>query len=234
MRMWVHEREIAVSHTPRPLDAPEATSGTEPFDHVLLVGNGPAVGWGVRTHDLALPGALARTLALRTLRGAHVVAFAGPRLNLHSPLLRVANLGLETYGSVVVTFGMNSAVRLRSLPYWRRELSRFLLELIGAARPLTPIVVAGIQPISDDLAHRDLAAAIAQNHGKAMNGITESICDRLPQVTFVPLTQAPIWGGARHQSRDEFRRVAELLADGLAPRLRRPLRGQRTQSTVLG
>src|SRR4051812_7382892 len=57
---------------PRPTDYAQSNApGLDP-DRVLVVGSGPAAGWGVRSHELGLPGQLARRLAAATGRGSDV------------------------------------------------------------------------------------------------------------------------------------------------------------------
>jgi hypothetical protein len=60
----------------RPLDGRQGSvAGRRPL-RVLLIGSGPVVGWGVGSHDLALPGAVARSLAAAPHRGAGVEVVA--------------------------------------------------------------------------------------------------------------------------------------------------------------
>ena len=54
LRVWAAVSERAFEAIPRPADAPQAHSAGIDSDRVLLLGSGPAVGWGVFSHDLAL------------------------------------------------------------------------------------------------------------------------------------------------------------------------------------
>ena len=53
----------------RPADSPQAFVAGRSSLRVLLAGSGPVVGWGVGSHDLGLPGAVARAVAATTGRG---------------------------------------------------------------------------------------------------------------------------------------------------------------------
>ena len=63
---------VSVEPLPRPTDATIAhASGNNP-DRMLLLGSGPAMGYGVLSHDLALPGQLARQISAASGRGVTV------------------------------------------------------------------------------------------------------------------------------------------------------------------
>lgn len=84
MRVWAASLERDFQGAPRPHDIPQAHSAGIDSDRILLVGCGPAVGWGVVSHDLALPGSLARELSGLTGRGVDVDVIESPRMSIDS------------------------------------------------------------------------------------------------------------------------------------------------------
>ena len=76
MRSWVRQVFRNLADVPRPLDDPRAHASGVDSDRILLFGGGAAVGWGVLSHNLALPGSLARALSDLTGRGADEIGRA--------------------------------------------------------------------------------------------------------------------------------------------------------------
>jgi hypothetical protein len=126
MRAWTVAVLQGLGGVPRPGDAPQAHSAGVDSDRILVFGAGPAVGWGVLSHDLALPGALARALTARTRRGADIDVVSNPRITVRSALDSLEQLRLWRYDGIVVALGVNDAVNLTSVRSWRRELSAVL------------------------------------------------------------------------------------------------------------
>jgi hypothetical protein len=78
MRAWSAATNRDYDGIPRPTDATQTHSFGTDSDRILVFGSGPAVGWGVLSHDVALPGSLARALSARTGRGADVDVVPNP------------------------------------------------------------------------------------------------------------------------------------------------------------
>ncbi|MCU1582155.1 MAG: putative diguanylate cyclase, partial [Microbacteriaceae bacterium] len=109
LRAWVASKTGEVNRLPRPRDAPESHSIGFNSDRVLIFGGGPAVGWGVLSHEIARPGALGRALSRRTGRGADVHVVAVPRLKVGSAANELSRIKLHRYDALVVTLGVNDA-----------------------------------------------------------------------------------------------------------------------------
>jgi hypothetical protein len=56
MRAFYASAMAASTGVPKPVDAASIPVEGEDPDAILLIGNGPAHGWGVVTHQLSLPG----------------------------------------------------------------------------------------------------------------------------------------------------------------------------------
>ena len=145
VRCWAVIAESGLDNVPRPLDAPLAHAAGLDSDRILILGSGPAVGWGVLSHDLALPGSLARALSVRTRRGANVSVVASPAITVRSTHDFDA-LKLWRYDAIVLSVGANDALALTSLRVWTRRFAA-LLRRLHEASPATHVFVLGIQPI---------------------------------------------------------------------------------------
>lgn len=214
MRAWVSAMERQLGKIPRPTDAPQAHSAGVDSDRILVFGSGVGVGWGVLSHNLALPGALARALSARTGRGADVVS--DPRITAASALDALDELKLWRYDAIVVTLGLSEVVSLASLDSWRRELSAILHVLKQASSRSTQIFIAGVYPIRSNPVFDSPLGTLANRHGRALNRVSARVCAETPQTTFVPLTHAPNPSPDRFRSPADYRHWAELLADRMA------------------
>jgi hypothetical protein len=171
-----------------------AGAGVDP-DRVLVVGAGPAVGWGVSSHALALPGRVSRRLARRTGRGSHVAALAEPTHRL--PAIRAAldTVFLENWDVVVVTLGAADAVTLRSPRAWARELDALVVSLLARLRPCARVVVVSA-PLPDALSTFGLhSSGAAERHARVLSGVADEVCADHARVTHLAL---PVLSALQH------------------------------------
>jgi lysophospholipase L1-like esterase len=219
LRAWIASKSGEVDRLPSPRDAPESHSIGVDSDRVLIFGGGPAVGWGVLSHGIALPGSLARALSRRTDRGADVYVVAVPRLRIGSAFDELNRIKLYRYDAVVITLGVNDAGALTSLAAWGRDLSR-TLALIGRRSSLdSRIFVAGVHPIRSIPIYDSPLGSIADAHARKMNAVSAEVCSRVPRVTYVPLTAPEPSSAIRFRDAMSYRHWAEQLAECMAPQL---------------
>jgi hypothetical protein len=213
MSAWATQKEREFGSIPRPTDAPHAHSAGVDSDRILVFGSGPAFGWGVVSHDLALPGSLARTLSARTGRGVDVDLVASPLTTVSVAIGELDGLRLWRYDAVVVILGVSEAVRLTSLRLWRRGLSRMLHLIEQDSSRTTQIFMVGIYPIRSVPVLDTPLGSVADRHAKALNRLTARMCAESPRTTFVPFPAAPSPVAGRHRSADGYVFWAALLAD---------------------
>ncbi len=204
---------------PRPSDAPRAQAQGHDSDRILILGAGLAVGWGVTSHDLALPGHLTRALSGLTGRGALLDLFADPEMTAANASQAVTALNLTRYDAVVVVLGVNEALHLTSPQRWRRSMTDLLASIRSSAPDSTPILVTGIQPIRSISVFDSPLGALADRHARALNLQTASICSAMERTSFVPLDLVPEAQAGRHRTPGEYAYWAALLARSLMPML---------------
>jgi len=110
------ERHVVAGDSPH-VHAP----GTNP-DRVLLTGDGAATGRGVRTHDLGLPGYLARALTARTGRATDVDIIVDGEMTAKTCREALKDVDLGRFDIIVLSIGSNEALTLLSVPAWREAL----------------------------------------------------------------------------------------------------------------
>jgi GAF domain-containing protein len=218
-RLWYAKKLADGGAIPYARDEPRAIAGEGAVDQVLLVGNGPAHGWGVMTHQLALCGQLAESLADATGRAAEVEFVGAELMNIESAIAWLGDHDLSIYGAVIVVMGMNDAVRLTPVATWEQGLGRLLEHLRTGLRHDAPIVVAGIQPVASVPAYRGLFAALGQRRADAMNEVTERIAASFVHCAYIPLDVPEIEHDRPYGSMQTYRAWADDLVTATAPLL---------------
>lgn len=211
---WVIIRSVAVRSYPVPLDAPHAESpGPHPF-RVLIIGGGPAVGRGVVTHDLALPGQLRRAISSLTHRGVHIDLVSGPWMPIRRLVRTLRHLTPGSYDAIIAFVGVDDSLTLVPLSVWRRGIT----ELLGFTHGLDPrprLFLVGIQPIRSIPVFDARLGDHADAHAVRLNAISAALCAADPRATFLPFRDADRPPEQRFRDATGYARIASLLAAGL-------------------
>lgn len=209
---------------PRPDDSPRAHApGIDP-DRILVFGNGAAVGWGVRSHDLALPGHLARKLSVRTGRGVDVEVVSDPTLTVKTAAQALPTERLGSFDAVVVVLGVSDALRLTSARVWRRGLEAVLDTVSSRSELGCEIIVMGIHRPSSLRAFTVREGSVVDKHALALDSLTREIVASRENVTFLAPPEASEVltheaGHARGAVSEAFQLWAGKQAEVLAPLL---------------
>lgn len=186
---------------PRPHGLPRAVADGPSADRILLIGSGPAVGWGVASHDLALPGALARALRARTGRGAVVDVIADPAMMASGLAAVLAGARLERYDAVVTTVGTNEALRFTTPREWRRRVTRALDVWAARVRRGPMLLMVGIIPLRLLPTFTGLAARAVDRLAVTLNSATDEL---VQPGSSVRTTLLPVLGDAACDSLGRF------------------------------
>ncbi|WP_158252395.1 GAF domain-containing protein [Cryobacterium sp. Y57] len=203
----------------RPRDAPRGhASGCDP-DRVLLIGAGPAVGWGVTTHELALPGALARALAVLTDRGCDVDLIAEPGMDFTGVSLVVNERDLLRYDAVVLMVGMNEALRLTAVHKWCSGMSSVLSMLRKNLPVDSEIIVVGASPLRSLAAPGLRVGALKVKRALMLDRATFELCAKDQRVTFLSLPGLSAPSSKNIPESLQYVQWANVIGETLAPRL---------------
>jgi len=198
---------------PRPDDrAAGHAPGHDPMSVLIVGGDGPAVGWGVRSHGLALPGQLARELSAATARGVEVDLVADPSYTLASFPEALAGRDLSGYDVIMVVPGAREAITLVAPSAWRRSVSDILGLLRESAAPDTRLVFVGSQPIRSIPAFDSPLASLAAAHRTLLNGIAEKACGRIIGASFITLPGSDASDSGRYRAPEDYKFWARTLA----------------------
>ncbi|GIT78661.1 hypothetical protein LLS1_03300 [Leifsonia sp. LS1] len=200
----------------RPSDAPQGFVAGRRNIRVLLVGSGPVVGWGVGSHDLALPGAVARALASSTGRGAVVDVVAHPSAGVRRLRSLVRAATPERYDAVVLSAALADSLRLPDPGRWGERMRAVLREVLAARGGAAAVAWLGAQPILASATDDVGPARIAEEHGERLNRVAERVC-REEGAHFVALAAPPHAESARPHGPAAYLFWARSIADALTP-----------------
>lgn len=218
-RAWVRFASQAFNLAPRPSDPPRARSGGPDPDHVLVIGDAPAAGFGVTTHQLGIPGQLTRALSQLTGRGAEVDLIVDPGMSAEAAARRIPDLDLDRYDAIVLMLGSTDALRLKSCRRWSEQFAE-LLRRVRVKTPLTsPIVVAGIPLVGRNVVPNPLLASILDRNAERLNRATRDLVGGFSKTEYLTLPSATHRGGRADRGADRFEQWAALIATRLLPSL---------------
>jgi hypothetical protein len=133
---------------PYPHDPPVVHgSGPNP-DRVLVIGGALMRGIGVASHELGIPGHLARKLAASTGRGADVEVHAIPMLTAARADEELRAQKLQRFDAVVMLVGSGEVLRMRPMRLWRRDIRSLLGSVAEIAPDGPPVVVSAVPPFA--------------------------------------------------------------------------------------
>lgn len=200
----------------RPADSPQAFVAGRSSLRVLLAGSGPVVGWGVGSHDLGLPGAVARAIAATTGRGVVVDVVADPSAGARrlGRLLRSTDVG--RYDVAVLSAAVADTVRLVEPRRWGHRVEALLTAVRASGVPV--VALLGAQPIRSLPPYDEAFRSFVQEHAERLNREAVDAC-RTAGAVFVRLPASPKTEGGRHRGPADYLFWARRIADALAPAL---------------
>jgi hypothetical protein len=217
-RAFLSRVQAELDHVPRPTDPPQYHAPGPDPDRVLIFGNGPAIGFGVRTQELALPGQVGRLLAAQTGRGADIDLVARRRTSVEIAAPLIARLRPGRYDGVVVVIGATDAAAFLSVRRWRAAMRDLLEELTRRASVGSPIVVLGIHGLRRSALTGGMLGDVVDRHARRLNAVTRSLCAEDPRLTYVERDDAA-GRGVQYQSAQAFQLLAEMIVPALVPGL---------------
>jgi hypothetical protein len=229
LRIWLASAEMSAPWLPRPENphggadgvAVDSPAPSHDADRLLLVGNGAAVGYGVLSHDLALPGHLGRQLTAATGRATHVTVIADGSMTWGSALGVLREANLESFDAVMLTVGVNEALGLSSAAQLERASAGVLDYLASPAAPKLTTFVVGVPPLKSISLTPRFVEWLVDGHSAVINERLRSACAGRERVVFIPFAPTANRDIRRYRSTETYRDWAGLLVPAAAAGLAR-------------
>jgi hypothetical protein len=158
------------------------------LDRVLLAGDGVASGRGVLTHEIGLPGYLARSLSARTGRVTAIDVVVDQDMTVLSCFTAIIGMDLSGYDVVVLSVGHNEALSLMSVKKWRSGLRSLLGAVTGKTSATAMIFLLSIPMFGPRTSLPTALATAVDSHAKELNAATDSIIAMIPGVMQIPMS----------------------------------------------
>ena len=204
-----------------PHDAPRCHAAGHDPDKVLMVGSGPAFGWGVTRHELSLCGALARATSAITGRGCDVEVLTRADVVARHAADLIGAHPLDRYDAIILVLGVKDAVRGTSAKSWRSSISGLIQLALSSTTVVTDIYVIGMPPVRSIPVYDTFLGGVAERHGAVLNEITEALCATETRVFYVALPGQSVGLSApdRHRTAAQYNAWAAILSPKIATQL---------------
>jgi GAF domain-containing protein len=159
----------------------------------LIVGDGAATGRGVLTHDLGLPGYLARSLTRLTGHATDVDIVVEGTMTAVTALAALDRADLGRFDVVLVSLGANEALALSSVRRWRADLDLLVTDIRGRTAPGCKIVVLSIPLFAINPHIPAFLAGVVDRHVRLLNAATGSLLTGRPGVAVIPVAPAHVF-----------------------------------------
>lgn len=215
-RVWSFLSGRAWRTLPRPNPVGQVHApGVDP-DRILVIGSGVSVGYGVLSHELALAGYLARTLAQLTHRGTDVDVVTDELMTARSAVRAVRNPG--RYDALVISVGGIEAVGMTPRRSWEHDVRALLTAITLDAPASLRVYLLEIPPLASVLQLPRFAAGAVTKRVVALNSCSREVAEDFDQVTVVPAPEG-IAGPDAVRGRPAYSlwatRIAPMMVPGL-------------------
>ncbi|BDI22629.1 hypothetical protein L3i23_14050 [Herbiconiux sp. L3-i23] len=215
MRLWYRSVDQGPLGTlPQPTDEPRGHApGPSPI-RALLIGNGPAVGLGVASHELALPGQIARHLGAATGRGVDVIAVVDRDLRVGDVVDRVPARAIRRSQLAVVVIGGPEALTFTPLSEWCDGIDRIIAHL-RADDPALPILFVGPYPFRSMRVFDSRLGAIGERRAVRLNRLGAGLVADHEGIRWFSLPPNTPGTGDRFRTSRSYEQWGKVIADEL-------------------
>lgn len=182
-------------------------AGPDP-DRVFMIGDGVASGRGVVTHQLGLPGYLARALTAITGNATDVELRVHPDMTVQSCIAAMDSVNLRRYDAVLLFVGHKEVLELMTVAQWKSGLRSLLDEVQRRTPAQTQIFVLCIPTFERRTSMPGILARVVDARAAVLNAATATLT-LAPNVTLIPLTPD-------NEFQPESRHLYEEWADDMA------------------
>ncbi|MFP7833376.1 GAF domain-containing protein [Marisediminicola sp. LYQ134] len=179
--------------------------------HVLMIGSGAATGWGVLSHDLALPGHTARALAAALDRGAQVDVIVDSNVTVATASKLISPINIEVYDAVIIALGMNDVFRMTSPRAWARHYSRLLADVQERCAHTT-LFVTSVPPVPLMRSMTRVVHAILSRHRRILNARLAALCAREGTAHLLRIPEGTVSPPDRHRTPETYRVWGDAIA----------------------
>ena len=219
VKKWLASSATSWHSLPTPTGKPTALAAGLNADRLLLVGSGIAVGYGVKSHDLALAGQLARQLSELTGRGARVDVLVTDEMTANDVRDALTRRWLSSVDSIVATPGGIETLLLYPPRIWRSQIAAMLDHVTEMAPASLHIFLVGLPQLPAIVRMPRFIGYVAQRSARGLNAELRLLCAARLNTTFIDFapTELAGRGGTGRTYYHWAQLIAPLVAAELEP-----------------
>ncbi|WP_010202478.1 GDSL-type esterase/lipase family protein [Salinibacterium sp. PAMC 21357] len=214
LMVWLYASPHSWRGLPLPDSGPPVRVEGANLKHVLLCGSGIVVGYGVSSHELALGGSLARSLAALTGNGVEVITVTSPRLSTKSAQSQLNRQVLQGTDAALLSFGTFDLLTLLPASTWGRRMSELVDSVLTNAGSHAHVFVLDCtapKMSNFPASYRRLLLRLTSEYNEEIRSLVERH-ERVLQIDFSPEPEDP----EAIAGRQSYRTWAEAIAPHLA------------------
>ena len=218
VKAWLTQSQHSWRRLPVAHDSPHVHAPGANPDRILLAGDGASAGVGVLTHELGLPGYLARRVSSLTGRATDVDIAVSTDMTVSKCVAALVESRLDRYDVIVLSLGVNESLNLDSIDSWRIELTA-LLDFIQRDSPAsTETIVLSIPYSKSRSGFPRILARVVDRRAARMNAMSKAIISGMDRVRFVAFASGEdVESDGAHAYDQWARGIAPAVSQLLAP-----------------
>jgi hypothetical protein len=225
VRFWLTSSALSRAVVPRPPElAAVHTTGSRPA-HLLLIGGGIAVGYGVSSHELSLAGHLARQTAALLDRAVDLDLIADRPMTAVQCLERLSRINVAGFDGVILSIGLVEALDAVHPAVWSRQVVALLDYLEAQRTHEQTVYIAAIPPLPVLMRYPWPIRLLGGRYAAQLNRETERLAGERGGFVFLPFAPERAEESDRFRSSATYSAWAALLAGPIAATLPRDADG---------
>jgi len=227
IRFWLTSSTLSRAAVPRP--APTAavhTPGSRPA-HLLLIGGGIAVGYGVSSQELALAGHLARQTAVLIDRAVDLDLVIDRPMTAAQCLERITLLDAAAFDGIILSIGLIEALDAVYPAAWRRQLGALLDYLESQRVHEQTVYLIAIPPLPALMRYPLPVRVLGERYAAQINEESARMAEERDGFVFLPFAPERAEESDRFRSSATYAAWASLLAEPIAAALPHDADGER-------
>ena len=219
VRFWLTSSTLSRAVVPRPPDtAAVHTTGSHPA-HLLLIGGGIAVGYGVSSHELSLAGHLARQTAALLDRAVDLDLVIDRPMTAVQCRERMSRIDVSVFDGVILSIGLIEALDAVTPAVWRQQLGDLLDYLESRRESEQTIYLIGIPPLPVLMKYPWPVRVLGERYAAQINAESSRMANERGGFVFLPFTPERADDADRFRSSATYAAWAALLAEPIASAL---------------
>jgi len=216
IRFWLTSSTLSRAAVPRPAPTAAVHTPGSRAAHMLLIGGGIAVGYGVSSQELALAGHLARQTAVLIDRAVDLDLVIDRPMTAAQCLERMSRLDAAAFDGIILSIGLIEALDAVYPAAWRRQLGALLDYLESRRVREQTVYLIAIPPLPALMRYPLPVRILGERYAAQINEESARMAEERDGFVFLPFAPERAEESDRFRSSATYASWASLLAEAIA------------------